>query len=314
MNKKLVVILVVILFCLSGCFSSSTNPEKDIEEPTTTSQTKAVEEEKGHQKLKKKTIKSPQLSLNWMSVDLPEAGLKNLTIQAVEYGRVVDSEHSVSGLLPVYIFSDYEIYASDSIYHDSYLAVATDNKILLEDLSLIVGCYGETMYLQDVDGDGFDEIIIQQLVAMSGGAGGYFSRIFKVENEKIKEIFPLTDDNRFDTGFTNFLKDGFLIEISNNFTGYKKTIDYSKDGSESPYFDKKGNVVEQGEISCDSFYEFIPKDVDNDGVYEIVCLQYVSLYGHSDHIGDAKSILKFNKKTQQFEVIKAEFIQKDLLS
>ncbi len=69
-----------------------------------------------------------------------------------------------------------------------------------------------------------------------------------------------------------------------------------------------GSVIKQGDILSDSFSEFEPQDIDGDGVFEIVCLQYVSLLGHSDCIGNAKSILKFNSDTQKFAVITAEFI------
>lgn len=40
---------------------------------------------------------------------------------------------------------------------------------------------------------------------------------------------------------------------------------------------------------------------------EIVCSQYVSLYGHADGIGYAKSVLKFDTSQQKFIVINAKF-------
>ena len=58
---------------------------------------------------------------------------------------------------------------------------------------------------------------------------------------------------------------------------------------------------------CDGFVKFIPKDVDEDGIFEIECLQLYYLNWHRDFAGYAKSILKFNNEEQQFDVIQAEF-------
>ncbi len=43
-------------------------------------------------------------------------------------------------------------------------------------------------------------------------------------------------------------------------------------------------------------------------------MQYVYLYGHSDHIGDAVSTLKYNSKTKKFEVIESDFDPANLMS
>ncbi|MCL2014041.1 MAG: hypothetical protein FWG69_03535 [Oscillospiraceae bacterium] len=299
MKKTLIFVLVLILSFFVGC----TDEENNVNNSTLDSS--VASQELKHQQLKNNIILNPNLILNdWMTVNLPEVGLENLVIGTVEEGNVVESEKDS---LPVYVFCDYR-YGADSIYHDSYLAVVTDSKILLKDLSETGGSYATSIYLHDVDGDGLDEIIVQQTVGMTGGAGQFASTIFRVIEDDIVEMFPLPN---FDTGFTCVLKDGFKIEISNRFTGYATTIDYDtiNGENESFYFNENGKVRAKGEISLDSFYEFVPEDIDGDGIYEIVCKQYVSLQGHSDYIGDAESVLKFNPSTQKFEIIKAEFIK-----
>ena len=74
------------------------------------------------------------------------------------------------------------------------------------------------------------------------------------------------------------------------------------------FYDEYGNIINSESILCDSFNEFFPKDIDEDGIFEISCVQYVSLNGHSDYIGDAETVIKFNSESKQFEVVKALFI------
>ena len=47
------------------------------------------------------------------------------------------------------------------------------------------------------------------------------------------------------------------------------------------------------------------KDVDGDGISEIICKQYSYYSYHNDYAGTACSVLKFNNQTQAFEVIDA---------
>ena len=100
-------------------------------------------------------------------------------------------------------------------------------------------------------------------------------------------------------------------EIKNKFTGYSTILDLSGyKVYHGVYFDETGKPLNKNEenVLFDSFREFTPADVDGDGTFELVCLQYASLYCHADYIGDAKSVLKYNSDTKEFEVIKAEFI------
>ena len=47
--------------------------------------------------------------------------------------------------------------------------------------------------------------------------------------------------------------------------------------------------------------------LDHDGVYEIKCCQYTSLYGHSDFVGSAVSFLKYDKEKSAFIICDAYF-------
>lgn len=194
-----------------------------------------------------------------------------------------------------------------SVFYNSFVVIVTESGATYYEVG---PNYGSDIYLSDIDGDGSDELLINQLVAVTGGAGGYNSSVYKFENEELISIFEFPWQ---DIGYSSVLKDGFKLEISNRFTDYKKVLDFSDtEQYKGVYFDESGKVSEEYKnINCiliDSFKQFVPSDVDNDGICEISCLQYTSLYGHSDYIGDCKTILKYEKNTGEFVVADAEFI------
>lgn len=304
---KLCLVFLLVLILLAGCADAETEQNNVNREVDT-----ATAQE--HQPLTGNIIANPHaFSEKWMSVDLPEAGLKDLTIGNYVEGHLVAPDTDDTSACTVYIFCDYT--EEDSAYHSSYLAASLGSKVLLKDLTeeQDSGCYQDILYVCDVDGDGLDEIVVQQTVGMSGGAGSYRSRIFKVREEEIEVIFDSlivdaanTSWDTFDTGFTSTFLSGRQVKIENTITGYSTTMDISNRYQDA-FFDAEGKGTE-GHFHCDSFREFIPQDVDHDGVFELVCLQYASLYTHADYIGDAKTVLKYNTASQDFEIVQAEFI------
>lgn len=251
--------------------------------------------------------------LNWHLDEafMEEIGLSGCTLTSYYMGNIESTEEKAT----VYLLRDDRY---NSMYHELYLAVETDDSLYFYDLAessqYYSGAYFEDLYLADLDGDGLDEIILNRCIAMTGGAGGYISQVFQFQKYTYFSEF-FSNENNFGeiyTGFTSELKDGFKLEISNVFTGYKTVIDY-KDATKyhGVYWDKSGKVIRTQNydyLMYDSFREFYPEDVDGDGIDELVCLQYTSLYGHSDYIGNVKSVLKYNEKYKTFEVIDAEFI------
>lgn len=71
---------------------------------------------------------------------------------------------------------------------------------------------------------------------------------------------------------------------------------------------KKGCVFSKMRYGATVFFEFIPTDVDSDGIFEIVGTQYVSLGGHSSGIGNGKVVLRYNVEQEDFFVIDSEFL------
>ena len=301
--RKLHTVLLVLcmLFTLFGCSNSKSDEQKGEDSSN-------IITIKPHQNL---VISQLPYSKDWLKTDLSAVGLKNVSAEEKVKGRFSESDSS-AGSRYAYLLNDYERYYF-GLYHDSYLAIETDTKILFKDLSTdnLSGSYSHEIHACDVCGDKTDEIILHQVVGMTGGAGQYLSRIFKVVGGEIREIFNSRQESQYDTGFSSALKDGFGLEIKNKFTGYSTILDFSAyKVYHGVYFDETGKPLNKNEenVLFDSFREFTPADVDGDGTFELVCFQYSSLYGHSDYIGDAKSILKFNSDTKNFEVIEAEFI------
>ena len=311
MKRAIICIALLSILALSACSAIIGNNHSLItDQPSENMEKNSIAWEKhGHQALESSSFLQYSLSANeGMTIELPEIGLENLVVRRKVSGSTTES---MKHYLSTYIISDYRY--RERVWHDSYLAIETGDKILLYDFQN--RSLDDFLYLCDVDGDGIDEIIVQQTVGMSGGAGSYESFVFKVVEGEIKALFmssiPNSSDNgssRFDTGFSSELKDGFKLEISNRFTGYTTTFDFSAEKKYlGRFFDDSGIVISSTNILCDSFYVFTPEDIDDDGVFELVCVQYVSLDGHANSIGYAKSILKFNPSSQEFEVIFAEF-------
>ncbi len=195
----------------------------------------------------------------------------------------------------------------------TYLVVEDTTKIYFKDITLdvpaILGMEMETCDVATNEEFKKSEIILHQCVGMSGGAGSYVSRIYKVTDYGIQLIY--TDEHGgTDVGFKATIKDGFKMELKNRYTNQEQTVDLSdRKWYWGVYFSKDGKALKQStEISVDSPYLFFAKDVDNDEVYEIISMHYTSLQGHTDHIGTTVCTLKFNKASGKFEIIDAKLV------
>lgn len=234
--------------------------------------------------------------------------LPSRVIEETETGSFFKKTSGVPFESKIHLIYDYAEYG-DKVYHDSYIAIETENGIIEERVGDVdSGSYGDTMYVCDIDGDRLDEIIVHSMIGVSGGAGQYAARVYKIVDNEIEEIFFSVSSDMLDTGFLVEFRDDFEIVVKNKYTGYNKVFERSFGENYSGiYFDENGKVLEQSPLWLDSFREFIPEDRDGDGIYEIKAVQYASLYGHTDFIGNAVSILKYNSKTSSFEVIESDW-------
>ena len=168
------------------------------------------------------------------------------------------------------------------------------------DFEVIPLSHESMLHLGDVDGDEIKEILIHHNTGGVGGFGIWQTWVLKIEGNEIHTLFENFDE--FDTGFESRFLDGYQLEVENRFTGY--SLVFGVKDSHKTYI---ANSIEMpdGNICLDPFCMFEPKDVDDDGICEIVCKQYSSIIGHADYTGTANSVLKFNLNTQLFEVVDA---------
>lgn len=288
-KKALILCTVAVVICaavLASVFLC--NDKKPKASPTKQTQTEEVQAE---------------LKLDYLAKtdDWKTKGLKKAGLDGVDNTETLDASF---GTLYVLVDS-----LDESIARTAFLAVETKEKILFKELDTMT--YSEIVYVCDIDGLKGDEIVVQACNGMSGGAGNYVSYVFKVDNY-IKTIFYSNslNDVRFETGFVSKLQAPFEVEIYNYLTD-KKTVLNCKDRKDyiGTLFKKNGKPIDKTYGAMfDSFYEFKPKDIDNDGVYELICKQYTSLYNHSDYIGTAKSVLKYDKDYNFMRVVDSSFI------
>lgn len=186
--------------------------------------------------------------------------------------------------------------------HALVIEVDTGSAVLKKELSsnVIPLPHENMLYLGDVDGDDIKEILIHHNTGGLGGFGLWRTWVLKIEGAEIHTLFE--NFNEFDTGFESRFLDGYEMEVKNKFTGY--TLVYNIKERYGEYIDGSGKMP-SGKIELDPFYVFEPKDVDDDGISEILCKQYSSIRSHADYTGTAHSVLKFNTDTQLFEVVDA---------
>lgn len=300
--KKLAVIMAILF--LFSCVSCSRN--KVAHTPTTVSTTAPTAKPSAlpHQTL---TAQTASFDFQNLRVSIPEVGLHDVYICDTSSGSVL-LDTSFFG--HAYLLGDTRN-RPDML--DFYLAIvdAETGKIYVQDLLAYEDQinYGGSIELGDVDGDGDCEIILQETVGLIGGAGSYMSRILDYQDGKIVELFSTAGVHDFSNGFSIELQENHHFTIRNAQTGYSETfiLEGKADGYFEQWYDTNGQIAKR-ELVLDSYNRFVPWDVDDDGVCEIICHQYASLIGHADGIGIGKTVLKYNPDKASFEIVQASFV------
>lgn len=307
--KKLIATLAVIILTLSvaGCEGTAPATTEPSTEPTTqvTETTQPTTKFQTLEHLELKVDEIPYRS-GW-SDDLEKVGLERTDMRIRMKGYLTEDSKEQKVMQKVYLLRDFEKYNSRGL-HDVFLAVVTDTKVLFEDVTgdQKYFIYDEELYLNDVDSDGTDEIIVFQHIDSCGGAGQHLAKIYKVENDDIKEIFCSDGFDEENTGFSGHSADNYTYIVTNSITGYYEEFKATK--ARHDLHDEDGKAVSLGSMNIDCFIKFFPKDIDSDGTCEIYCEQYTfSNGGHNYGTGTAVSILEYNTETQEFEVADAWF-------
>lgn len=198
--------------------------------------------------------------------------------------------------------TEYEVYYL-------YLEVDTGTQVLQRKMAecfSFTGPRGDSMYFEDMDGDGTDELIFHHDTGGCGGAGSFRSWVLKVQGQELQVLFedPKSNDPLSDFGFKSRMIDGYQMEVTNSITGYQLVFEARR--YEKYCFDENGKPTSDCPFIVDSlFYQFEPQDWDEDGISEIVAKRHTSIRGRSDGVGVACCVLKFNTDTQKFELIEA---------
>lgn len=177
--------------------------------------------------------------------------------------------------------------------------------------------YYPLVYLQDIDGDGADEIIVESVIRATS-IGEFVLHVLKVIDNELVELY------RFPT--YDYVKDGIQYEVCNfGFKGklldhykllfefpslnFSKIIDYSDNGRVNikQYYNGKGKPLDETEdpLLFQCFQRIDVEDMDGDGIYEIIGRQNIRITGHRG-IGTAIITLKYNVENQKMEVINVD--------
>lgn len=315
--RKIIILSLITALLLTGC--AVENEHYPAETAETAEAAEATEDTStdGHHHL-------PETMVSGMSggtVDLPDAGLYGLTVGHMEYGAFNEACIGEAYLL-------YDYLEEGSERHYPYLAINTGDKTLVKDVTYdyINSVTGEedslfslstSMCLCDLDGDvfeydsGYQEIIVHQCIAMSGGWGGWNSRIFRVEGDEIVEIFNTESfhDGVYDTGFTYKINEDYSVLIKNSYTGEEYLLDSEEEKELVRTVRYGGAPSEEQKLWCDSMYSFEPVGPKDGGGYQIKCLQYTCIGSHVDFIGVAEVILEYDGEQDTFVIVDSDFIR-----
>lgn len=121
-----------------------------------------------------------------LRISIPEIGLKDVLIHQLDDKVLLADGHSGT----VYLLAD-DRYGGGSQAADYYLAVLVNGKIVAKDLSVRQNqsSYDGMFYCVDLDGDQDKEIVLQENIGLSGGAGQYFSLYLISETVKTSKFF-----------------------------------------------------------------------------------------------------------------------------
>ena len=178
--------------------------------------------------------------------------------------------------------------------------------------------YAKDFIAFDADGDGVDEHIAEHdLVAMSGGHGGYMLSIYKTNGESLSYERIFDSDEYLDA---HEAMDIQIIDVGDSkftfyhpATQYRGEYTYSKDSS--PYshlFNEDGTAKkEKYTLVTDTFKRIEPIDFDGDGGEEIEMRQFSWIEWHTNYIGDCVTVWKSVDGVMTLIDLKFEFFYKN---
>lgn len=210
-------------------------------------------------------------------------------------------------------FGELKLYSTKSVNKDIYLLELNHNngnKFYYE----IPGEYIiENIYYANVDERFGEEILVRAWSGKINEPGNYATYVLKITNTEFVSLLSSSEIKKFTQTFTAELKPNYNISVYNKTSGFSETINVNDINSKfaSSVWNNDGSIL-SGKTSADVIFEeayngFEPRDVDNDGIHEIVCTQSTSIGNKVNVIGYAATTLKFNYDSGKFEIFATDF-------
>lgn len=215
-----------------------------------------------------------------------------------------------------------EIYGPDHVYPYIPLLIAMHNNApLLFELEESNAMH-PVVYMQDIDGDQEDEIIVDSIQAASNRVKSVLY-VLKVIDDKLEVLYKFpangyaeTDDISSETnnfGFTSRLMENQQLLVEYPGTDYRAVFDIAHllaDGG--ALYNSKGRLlpdIETTNVLCfESILVVNVQDIDGDGAAEIIGRQTVDMDGLGGNpLGSAEIIFKYQPKSKRVEVASVDF-------
>ncbi len=168
----------------------------------------------------------------------------------------------------------------------------------------------EDVILKNVDSQKGDEIII--LAKKSNGT--YDNLVLRITSKGMVSLLSESEIYNISSSYTSELKENFNVDIYCRY-GDDKTINVkniNKENYVGSYWDASGKLIEEfteDPIWFDqTFCSLEVKDVDKDGVCEIICSQYASMGDLDSCVGYAKTTIKYSTEYDSFTVVNSTFV------
>ncbi len=166
----------------------------------------------------------------------------------------------------------------------------------------------ENIYYANIDGKFGDEIFIRAKTNSSDKPATYENHVLKVTPNGFESLIDITPAS---LGFSATIDSNYNVKIINSKTKMSKNINI-KDIKNSDFtneiWNESGKIISSVKpVFEKNAFTIEPVDVDDDGIYEILFTQYVSLGKNKDCIGYARATLKYNHQSNKIEVINTYF-------
>jgi len=152
--------------------------------------------------------------------------------------------------------------------------------------------YNANLFLGDFKEDKVADILVR---IESGGSGGYlFAYVYSVLGNSLVNIFNYEEFNANSQFVVNF-KDNYLVEITQVNNNKTFIIDLSNRKEEfSDIYDANGKLIKPVQGSVLALGELRPKDIDMDGIFELIAFQRIIGRFNAETLGYVKTTLDWD--------------------